>query len=196
VTARPATTLFATTASKRATSRVTVQNHVTLPLPVVLAATLTASATAATNLAIWLKIVPPRALLPDKSATSVAVWVTSLATALQGVLVVWEVACVVAMVVVVVVATEEAMEEDSAKVLNSATPAAASATCRATALKAKSATTVSGSYPECFEFLLRQLTIAPGGEYGHLSKDCSTPSTDRVCYKCKQPGHIQAECPN
>jgi cellular nucleic acid-binding protein len=51
--------------------------------------------------------------------------------------------------------------------------------------------------PETFDFLLRRLTFwQPGGEYGHLSKDCSTPSTDRVCYKCKQPGHIQAECPN
>ena len=54
-----------------------------------------------------------------------------------------------------------------------------------------------------------------GGEVGHLSRDCpSEPSSERVCYKvylseqhsrstactnisqCKQPGHVQAACPN
>ena len=37
--------------------------------------------------------------------------------------------------------------------------------------------------------------IVTGGEQGHLSRDCpSEPSSERVCYKCKQPGHIQAAC--
>jgi len=36
-----------------------------------------------------------------------------------------------------------------------------------------------------------------GGEVGHLSRDCpSESSSERVCYKCKQPGHVQAACPN
>ena len=35
-----------------------------------------------------------------------------------------------------------------------------------------------------------------GGEVGHLSRDCPTEaSSERVCYKCKQPGHIQSACP-
>lgn len=153
---RPATILFATTASKLATSPVTVQNHATpLLLALVLVVKRIASAIAAINLAIWLKIVPPKAPLLAKSATNVAVWVTSPATALR-VLVVWEAACVAAMVVVT---EEEAMVEDSAKVLSSATPAAASATCRATALKVKSATTVSRPLPKALTFLLRQLTL-------------------------------------
>jgi hypothetical protein len=128
---------------------VTVRNHVTLPLLVPVAKR-TASATAATNLVIWQKIAPPKVPLRAKNATSVVVWATLPATALQ-VLVEWEVACVVAMVVVVVV-MEEATAEDSAKVLSSATPAVASATCRATALKAKSATTVSPSYQKRLTF--------------------------------------------
>lgn len=29
------------------------------------------------------------------------------------------------------------------------------------------------------------------------SKDCTQElSTERVCYKCKQPGHVQSDCPN
>ena len=57
--------------------------------------------------------------------------------------------------------------------------------------------------------------IITGGEVGHLSRDCpAEPSSERVCYKvylteqhsrftactnisqCKQPGHVQAACPN
>ena len=35
-----------------------------------------------------------------------------------------------------------------------------------------------------------------GGEVGHLSRDCpSEASSERTCYKCKQPGHIQSACP-
>ncbi|KAI4239139.1 MAG: hypothetical protein L6R40_005572 [Gallowayella cf. fulva] len=42
-----------------------------------------------------------------------------------------------------------------------------------------------------------KLTKILGGEVGHLSRDCpSEPTSERVCYKCKQPGHIQATCPN
>lgn len=37
----------------------------------------------------------------------------------------------------------------------------------------------------------------PGGEVGHVSRDCTTEARgERVCYKCKQPGHVQAACPN
>ncbi|KMU80797.1 cellular nucleic acid binding protein [Coccidioides immitis RMSCC 3703] len=36
-----------------------------------------------------------------------------------------------------------------------------------------------------------------GGETGHVSRDCTTEGKgERVCYKCKQPGHVQAACPN
>ena len=35
-----------------------------------------------------------------------------------------------------------------------------------------------------------------GGETGHLSRDCPSEITqERVCYRCKQPGHVQAACP-
>jgi cellular nucleic acid-binding protein len=38
--------------------------------------------------------------------------------------------------------------------------------------------------------------ILIGGELGHISKDCpSEMSQERVCYRCKQPGHLQADCP-
>ena len=36
-----------------------------------------------------------------------------------------------------------------------------------------------------------------GGETGHLSRECpSEVSSERTCYKCRQPGHVQAACPN
>ncbi|KAL2836548.1 hypothetical protein BJX68DRAFT_250584 [Aspergillus pseudodeflectus] len=36
-----------------------------------------------------------------------------------------------------------------------------------------------------------------GGEVGHVSRDCPTEAKgERVCYNCKQPGHIQSACPN
>ena len=66
--------------------------------------------------------------------------------------------------------------------------------------------------PTLLRFLGLMIT---GGEVGHLSRDCpSEPSSERVCYKvrlteqhfrftactkisqCKQPGHVQAACPN
>lgn len=45
------------------------------------------------------------------------------------------------------------------------------------------------------EHFSRNLSI--GGEIGHVSRDCSTEAKgERVCYQCKQPGHVQAACPN
>ena len=42
----------------------------------------------------------------------------------------------------------------------------------------------------------RELTSDLGGETGHLSRDCPSEITqERVCYRCKQPGHVQAACP-
>ncbi|CAG7934745.1 unnamed protein product, partial [Penicillium olsonii] len=41
------------------------------------------------------------------------------------------------------------------------------------------------------------LTCKPGGEVGHVSRDCPTEAKgERMCYKCKQPGHVQSACPN
>jgi Zinc knuckle len=69
------------------------------------------------------------------------------------------------------------------------------ATCPGTAPKARSATTVSEEL--CAGVPCMMLTDGAGGEVGHLSRDCpSEPSSERVCYKCKQPGHVQASCPN
>ncbi|KAF2491579.1 hypothetical protein BU16DRAFT_122460 [Lophium mytilinum] len=86
-----------------------------------------------------------------------------------------------------------AMEEDSVRQL--ATPAVAMDICRATALKARSATTVSPLIT--FSKQLANAESLSGGEVGHLSRDCpSETSNERVCYKCKQPGHVQASCPN
>ena len=93
--------------------------------------------------------------------------------------------------VVVVAALEEVAATADAAVARPATLAAALATCLATALKDKSATTVS-QQPVAFLQLTRS-----GGEVGHLSRDCTAEASgERVCYKCKQPGHVQAACPN
>lgn len=69
-------------------------------------------------------------------------------------------------------------------------------TCPVIALKVKSATTVSSqqfSGSLCLQSLISRL----GGEVGHLSRDCPSETTsERTCYKCKKPGHVQAQCPN
>lgn len=47
------------------------------------------------------------------------------------------------------------------------------------------------------KFLILTKVIDLGGEVGHVSRDCTTEARgERVCYKCKQPGHVQAACPN
>jgi hypothetical protein len=74
-----------------------------------------------------------------------------------------------------------------------------------TVLKARSATTVStdhilASLPPVASPKIHKLTFffcISGGEVGHVSRDCPTEASgERVCYKCKQPGHVQAACPN
>lgn len=77
-----------------------------------------------------------------------------------------------------------------------ATPAVASATWPVTALRVRSATTVS--YISGFlTFSGNLLTQYLGGEVGHVSRDCPTEAKgERMCYKCKQPGHVQSACPN
>lgn len=83
-----------------------------------------------------------------------------------------------------------------AKAVRPATPAGDMVTCHATVLKDRSATTVSFG-PLATRTATLPLTLIVGGEVGHLSRDCpSEPSSERVCYKCKQPGHVQASCPN
>lgn len=73
------------------------------------------------------------------------------------------------------------------------------ATCHGTAPRVKSAIIVRPfpCFATFFRRRLNQPLISIGGEVGHLSRDCpSEPSSERVCYKCKQPGHIQAVCAN
>lgn len=95
---------------------------------------------------------------------------------------------------------EEATEADTATeevapAARHATPAADSVTCLVTVPRARNATTVSS---EVIVLFFKLPTNKPlGGEVGHLSRDCpSEASGERVCYKCKQPGHVQASCPN
>jgi hypothetical protein len=132
-------------------------------------------------------------LLVARSVTSAAGWATLHGTALR-------------------VATTEV---DLVAVNRPATLAVASVTWLVTALKVRSATTVS--YPllryvtgECvavplFFYLFIIVSFFgfeidhafSGGEVGHVSRDCPTEAKgERVCYNCKQPGHVQAACPN
>ena len=81
-----------------------------------------------------------------------------------------------------------------------ATLVVALATWLATALRARSATTVSSTdlpptFSKCLSLGTHDITL--GGEIGHVSRDCPTEAKgERVCYNCKQPGHVQAACPN
>lgn len=44
---------------------------------------------------------------------------------------------------------------------------------------------------------IRLNNLLLGGEIGHVSRDCPTEAKgERVCYKCKEAGHVQAACPN
>ena len=71
--------------------------------------------------------------------------------------------------------------------------------CREIAHKVKNVTIVSGlKYAGVTSFSWSQQAnvLYSGGEVGHLSRDCpSEASSERVCYKCKEPGHLQAACP-
>lgn len=41
------------------------------------------------------------------------------------------------------------------------------------------------------------VNLSLGGEIGHVSRDCPTEAKgERVCYKCKEAGHVQVACPN
>lgn len=95
----------------------------------------------------------------------------------------------------VAMAVEEALVvPEAAKVVRLATLAAATVTCLEIVHKGRNATTVRIRTPQSG---VLQILIMAGGEVGHLSRDCpSEPSSERVCYKCKQPGHIQAVCVN
>ena len=86
--------------------------------------------------------------------------------------------------------TEDEAEEPEARPV---TLAAATAICRATVPRARNVTIVS----LMINLTESRLINPTGGEVGHLSRDCpSETSSERVCYKCKQPGHVQAACPN
>ena len=129
-------------------------------------------------------MVPLVAWVEVKNATSVVGWVTSREIALRA---------------VADMAEAAALEVDTAAgmvhaVVRPATLAEDMDTCLGTVLRARSATTVS-------PFILLSLAMLAiltglGGEVGHLSRDCpSEPTSERVCYRCKKPGHIQSMCP-
>lgn len=127
------------------------------------------------------RLAPPRVsvvllLVVARSATSAAVSVTLLGTALRAA------ATVVAL----------------AAVSRLATLAVASDTWLATAPTDRSATTVGYCTLHNLSGSVRHAnTVFLGGEVGHVSRDCPTEAKgERVCYNCKQPGHVQAACPN
>lgn len=119
------------------------------------------------------------AALAVRNATSAVRSDTLLATALRA----------VATVVVTVA---------SAVVSRPATLAVDTATWLVTAHRVRSATTVRPMSPFFHTFCPRNTNIRiTGGEVGHVSRDCTTEANgERVCYKCKQPGHVQSACPN
>ncbi|KAI9695537.1 MAG: hypothetical protein M1820_008550 [Bogoriella megaspora] len=122
-------------------------------------------------------------------ATNAAVLVTSLANVLRT------------LAVMVVVVSEAVL----AVADKNATNAVVSVTLLVTALKAvvDTAVGVVGIVEDmAAEEVMavagagKLATLVAGGEVGHLSRDCPSESTnERVCYKCKKPGHIQSMCP-
>lgn len=145
----------------------------------------TSPATAPTRLPVVWVAVPVPVLVPV--ATSSATNAASTATLLGTVRRVDTAAATT--VLDMAAGTEEARAAE-----RRATPVVATATCLETARRVRNATTVS--------LLVLDVTVAQsntpvGGEVGHLSRDCpSEASSERVCYKCKQPGHLQSQCPN
>ena len=121
-----------------------------------------------------------------KNATSAARSATLLATAAK-------VGKAVSEAAILVEGTEAEEVEAEEVAAKRATPVADTAICRATVPTDKDATIVRVLDPSIDDLL----TQPPGGENGHLSRDCPREATsERVCYKCKQPGHVQAACPN
>jgi len=182
--------LPATTAAKRVTSAVSAMHH-RKRSPVIAVVRPAISLVNAPPLVeqeeVWEADTLEEEVAVARNATSVARLATSLAIATRVVPTVEE-------DMAEGVPTEEvtAQVQVVAKEARRATLAEGTATCRATALKGKSATIVR----ETINLAQLMLTIS-GGEVGHLSRDCpSEPSSERVCYKCKQPGHVQAACPN
>lgn len=130
------------------------------------------------------------AVVAPRSATSADRSATLRATALRVVTTAVVTARVVATVVVSVVPVVPVVAN------RPATHAVASATWPVTAPRVRSATTVS--YLGLFSLSLESATNPLlGGEVGHVSRDCPTEAKgERMCYKCKQPGHVQSACPN
>ena len=121
-----------------------------------------------------------------KNVTNVVRWATSLAT-------VWNQAAEEGMEVAMVVEVA-AMEEEAMVAAHRipATPVVVTVICLATVPKVKNVIIVGS---RLLLHITKMLTCI-GGEVGHLSRDCPSETTsERVCYKCKQPGHVQAACP-
>ena len=125
----------------------------------------------------------------DKNATSVARSAILPATALKAVLVDLEAAIVVEDTAAAAAAAALVDEVEG----KPATHAAGTDICLAIVRMDRDVTIVR----DLEKLAPPLLTLALGGENGHLSRDCPREATsERVCYKCKQPGHVQAACPN
>jgi guanyl-specific ribonuclease Sa len=119
----------------------------------------------------------------------------SLATALLPEMMDIAVAAVEAALEAAVVASAVAAAQAAEAAISSATLAAVSVTFPVTALPVRSATTVSFAKIQALWPWIDAHSV--GGNFGHVSRNCpEEPSNDRICYKCKQPGHLQAACPN
>lgn len=127
-------------------------------------------------------MVAPAVSVAAKNVTSAARLVISLVTALRA-----EASAEATAVVVEVV---------SADAHRLAIHAVDTAIWLVTAPRGRSATTVFLTDLHLVCLYTPQLIFESGGEVGHVSRDCPTESTDRICYKCRQPGHVQAACPN